>query len=253
MPTWSLSFKGRGNGAAVAQCVGDGEPGQHAKTSRPYDFAEDADILRALWRVGDERRDLHREAQIRDEAVKKVPKRRFRPNMEMNAVIGRFESIHGGFQLLSRMPHHQRRKFTYVSVVRPFRPLDVIAQHVSEVGLRSRLVECEPPVRHRHIEHSAGAQHLEMPLNGANRILSMFEEMIGDDEILTIRFERGQFFSIIDDIHLYERQVVQFRVMTTQVIFIHTINVGHTASWRNPQWIMQGADLDPATRYEPLC
>src|SRR5271170_7434670 len=126
MPTSSLSFKGRGNGAApnaweTASRLGP--LGQRAKNSRPCDFAEDADILRALWRVGDERRDFHREAQIRDEAVKKVPKRRFRPNMEMNAVIGRFESIHGGLQLLARMPHHQRRKFTYVSVVRPFRPL----------------------------------------------------------------------------------------------------------------------------------
>ena len=62
----------------------------------------------------------------------------------------------------------------------------------------------------------------------------MFEEMVGDDEILTIRFERGQLFSIIDDIHLYERQVVQFRVMTTQVIFTHAINVDNTASRRNP-------------------
>src|SRR5271170_2169934 len=171
--------------------------------------------------------------------------------MEMNAVIGRFESIHGGFQLLARMPHHQRRKFTYVSVMGPLRPLDVIAQQVSEVGLRSRLVECVPPVRHRHIEHSAGAQHLEMPLNCANWILSMFEEMIGDDEILTIWFERGQLFSIVDDIHLYEGEVVQFRVMTTQVIFIHTINVGHTASRRNPQWIVQGACKAPISIPQP--
>src|SRR5271170_4647918 len=81
----------------------------------------------------------------------------------------------------------------------------------------------------------------------------MFEEMVGDDEILTVRFERGQFFSIIDDAHLYERQSVQFRIMTTQVIFIQTINVGHAASWWNPEWIMQAADLDPATTYEPLC
>src|SRR5277367_361283 len=111
---WKLCRLGRFPSRAVATASRSWETasrlgplGQRAKTSCPCDFAQDADILRALWRVGDERRYLHRAAQIRDEAVKKVPKRRFRPNMEMNAVIGRFESIHGGFQLLARMPHHQ--------------------------------------------------------------------------------------------------------------------------------------------------
>src|SRR5271163_1080711 len=127
--------------------------------------------------------------------------------MEMNAVSARFQPSHGLIQFLTWNPPYEGCKFTQMCIVRPFRAFDVIAQHMREVSLRSRFVEREPLVRHRHKEQSAGAQHLEVSSNRADWVLCMFEEMIGDDEILAVGSEGRQFFPIIDNFDLYQRKV----------------------------------------------
>ena len=122
--------------------------------------------------------------------------------MEMNTVVGRLELTYSSFDLLLRTSDDQRCKFSHMPVMRPFRSLPVIPQHVRKVCFWTMPIEGKPFVRHRQKKNPAETKHFQKATHRTDGILGMLQEMIGNNEVLTTWFTPCQLFSIINYIHL---------------------------------------------------
>ena len=78
-------------------------------------------------------------------------------------------------------------------------------------------VEREPLVRHGHVDDSPRLQHPKQVLNGQERILAVFDEMVGNHEVLRAVSDRAEQFAVVDDVCFNERLSGQFDILAAKI------------------------------------
>jgi len=107
----------------------------------------------------------------------------------------------------------------------PRGPLMEIAPHMFEGGGRPVAIEGVTLVGKREVKNAIRFQDAEMIEEGANGVLAMFEEVIGNDEVLARVSNRGQFLAIVNNVHIDERLGGEFRVLISQFVYGEAVNV----------------------------
>ena len=117
------------------------------------------------------------------------------------------------------------RLAAWASTTRTLRALDVVGDEMGEPGVRSRMIERHPLVRDRIEQQAAGLQAAKMRADGAERVLTMFEEMAGRDEVLARRQNVGERLSVIDDVDWHQFQVAELGIMPPQARDVEAVDI----------------------------
>lgn len=89
-----------------------------------------------------------------------------------------------------------------------------------------------------------------MGLDRPDRILAVLQEVVGDQEV-----DRGvgkfvEPLAVVDDVHRRQRQLGQLRVVGSEVLDRHPVDVGDAGPRRNWHRLVQSADLDTPAAQE---
>jgi hypothetical protein len=114
------------------------------------------------------------------------------------------------------------------------------------VGRRHRPVDVEGValIRDRQVEDPAGPQDPDHVAEGPERILAVLEEMIGDDEVLTLIVDRRKALTVVQDVHVHERLGFELGVVAPKLVDRQVVDVSHVRRARNVERVVEGADLD---------
>jgi hypothetical protein len=119
----------------------------------------------------------------------------------------------------------------------------VVTQQMCERCHRPVAVEGEPLVRHRHVKNPARPQYAEKRFQRPDRVLAVFEKVIGNDEILRPGADRFESLAVVHDINSDQLFVAQVRVLSAQVGDGKAVDVTDFGARRHTERIMQRPDL----------
>ena len=123
----------------------------------------------------------------------------------------------------------------------------VIPDEVLEGSDRPVHIERVSLIGYGVVEHSSLADLAKMIADRPERVLRMFDHVVGDDEIkLTVR-ERRQLFPVIDDVNLHEFQGTELRIVPPECRDVKAIHVSDGSSLTRPERLVQGSHLDSLT------
>ena len=125
------------------------------------------------------------EASQAVERGNKLEQFRFRPDVEVNAVVDAEEMTNFVFDFRVGGPLvDQPAPFLEVLALRPLGTFRVVTHQVLDGRARPIDIERKPLVGYGHIQDAGGFQHPKEVLKRRERILAVLDEVIGDDEIL---------------------------------------------------------------------
>ena len=129
-----------------------------------------------------------------------------------------------------------------------------MAEGISQVrvgGHRPIDVERETLVGHRHIQNSVVVQHPHEVQEGLNRILTVLEKVVCNNEILGTGLHLRKRFPIVDEVRRLKRLSAQFWVVRQEVGQRHSVHVGDRTASGDVEASLEGTDLQAGTSQEP--
>ena len=119
----------------------------------------------------------------------------------------------------------------------------MVAQQMCERRDRAVSVERETLVRHRHVENAARPQHAEERFQRSDRVLAVFEKVVGDDEILRPGADRFEPLAVVHDINLDQLFIAQVGVLSAQVGDGKAVDVTDFGADGDAERIMRSAPI----------
>jgi hypothetical protein len=140
--------------------------------------------------------------------------------------------------------HYQPYKLGHMLPFRKLRTHLVIGQQMSQRRDRPIAVERIAHVGHGQKQDALFAQYAEKVQEGAEWILAVFEEMIGDQEILGRIRNPCQPLPVIHDIDPDQLVIGKVGVLPVEFFSWQAIEIGNVGPMGDSQRPVQGANLD---------
>ena len=177
-----------------------------------------------------------------------------RPHVEVDRVILGLElaGVRLGLRL-ARRPRtlvDKRGPLEVMVGARAGRAVLVVGDHVLERRRRTAEVERIALVGNGVEQDPARAQLEQVGGDRRDRVLAVLEEVVGDDEVDGLLFDRLQSFPVVDQLDRRKVAAGELGVVVAQVLDAHAVDVADVgpAGQRHPQ--VERADLQPRAAQE---
>src|ERR1700682_5997115 len=174
-----------------------------------------------------------------------------RPDVEMDAVMAREQAVGARLRLGSLHAIDVQRPVEVVGAAVRLGPGPMLVEEMLICRQRAVLVERQPAVGQRHVQHAPGLEHPLELLESVDRVLQVLEQVVGDHEVQRLVGEGSEVFGAGDHRDRRKRVPVELWGVLAQPRLVFPVHVGHPGVRGDLERVVKGADLDPVAAEPP--